>query len=299
MRLPALVLLALALTRSANAQAASSDLWRVAEGTLVSPAALADDGLAPIWNPASTLAPGGPGVRLGAEAVHSPSEIGVNGGLVAASFRSASVGTVSLSYGRMGISDIVYTETSPEASGGTIPIYSQVISFGIARPLTRVASGGFALRFLTGRLDRGQNSRIGLDFGVQLATGHVRFGAVTQFLDPSFGSAARSAAYNLGAEARSGTFAALGAPGTVTVRYGLTALEGESAQHLLAVELGLARVLTLDLGASREATASDVVWRSRFALGLGAGRYRIRIDRDGGVNGFGATYGFALTALFR
>jgi hypothetical protein len=43
---------------------------------------------------------------------------------------------------------------------------------------------------------------------------------------------------------------------------------------------------------------TDAIWRSRMGLGLGVGRYQVTISRDGGVNGFGPTWAFALTALF-
>ncbi len=38
---------------------------------------------------------------------------------------------------------------------------------------------------------------------------------------------------------------------------------------------------------------------SRLGFGVSVGRYRVAINRDGGVNGFGATWAFAMTALFR
>ena len=41
------------------------------------------------------------------------------------------------------------------------------------------------------------------------------------------------------------------------------------------------------------------LWRSRLGLALTAGRYRVYLGRDGGVNDFGATYRFGLTAAMR
>jgi hypothetical protein len=67
-------------------------------------------------------------------------------------------------------------------------------------------------------------------------------------------------------------------------------------QHLLTVGLGLGGVAEVDVGAAREETAGFQVWRSRFGVSLDVGRYRVYLGRDGGVNGFGATYRFGLTA---
>jgi hypothetical protein len=71
---------------------------------------------------------------------------------------------------------------------------------------------------------------------------------------------------------------------------------GEEVQHLLSGGLNLGGIAELDVGAAREAEAGVVVWRSRMGLAVSAGRYRIYLGRDGGVNDFGATYRFGLTA---
>jgi len=83
------------------------------------------------------------------------------------------------------------------------------------------------------------------------------------------------------------------------VRYGLTAQKGESAEHLLTGGIALGESLALDAGASLEHASGDTVVRSRLALAFGSGPFRFQIGRDGGVNGFGATYRFGLTGSFR
>ena len=70
-------------------------------------------------------------------------------------------------------------------------------------------------------------------------------------------------------------------------------------QQKIRRQLHAVRSLSLDVGASREATSSDAVWRSLLGLGIGAGRYVVRIGRDGGAHGLGATYRFGLTAVFK
>lgn len=286
------------LARGAQAQASvASDLWRVAAGTLVVPAALSDGGTAPLWTPAVALG-SGERYRLGIEAINSPSDIGVSGGMAALSTRAGGLGIVSVTYGRLSVGDVAYTETSPEAIG-EVTVYNQSASLGVSGPIARGFTGGAAVRYLSGELGSVSRRQFGLDFGAQYASRHLRLGAATWFFDPTFGASAGAASYNVGAEYRSAAFSAWGTPATVLLRYGLTAARGESAQHLLTGGVTLGGALALDAGASRERASDDGVWRSRLGVAVGSGAFRIQIARDGGVNEFGATYRFGLTAVFK
>ena len=277
----------------------ASDLWRVAAGTLVVPAALTDDGSAPLWTPAAILKEHDR-YRFGVEAIHAPSEVGLSGGVLAFTTRFGARSAVSLTYGRLGIGSVGYTETSPELVGSSLDIYNQTASVGIAHAFGNTLTGGVAVRYLSGRLAFTSRSQFGVDLGAQYAgRSHLRLGVTTHFFDPAFGPASQSASYSLGAEYRSGGFSLWGAHGVALIRYGLTAARGNDSQQLLSAGLALGTSLLLDLGAAREQTAADVVWRSRLGLGIGAGRYTVRIARDGGVNDFGATYRFGLTAVFK
>jgi len=290
----------LAWPASGQAQTAvSSDLWRVAAGTLTEPAALIEDGTAPFWTPAVTLPAGGARFRFGAEAVHGPSEIGVNGGILTLTARAGRWGTTHVTYGWIGLGDVAYTETSPEAVGGTVPVWSQQASVGLAGRLTPFVSLGLALRYLAGRTGALEQSQFGLDAGMQyIGIPHVRIGVASSFLDPTFSSNQQAAGGSAGIEYRSTRFALWGADATLTGRYGATLLRGEDLQHLVGLGLGLGSI-TLDIGASRESMAHDVVWRSRAGLALRSGRYRVQIGRDGGVNAFGPAYRFGLTVVLR
>ena len=142
---------ALASPSAARAQAAlTTDLWRVAAGTLVVPPALATDGSAARWTPAIALPGSGLAARVGLETIHADADAGVSGAVAAIAFRPSGTITVNFVYGRMSVGDLVRTETSPEALGG-IPVFAQVVSLGIART---VAGGlltvGAAARALTG-----------------------------------------------------------------------------------------------------------------------------------------------------
>ena len=277
----------------------ASDLWRVAAGTLVVPAALADEGTAPLWTPAIVLKDQ-ERYRFGVEAVHAPQEIGLSGGIVAFTTRAGAASAISLTYGRLGIASVGYTETSPELVGGSLEIYNQTASLGVAHAFSPALTGGVALRYLSGQLAFATRAQFGLDFGaLYLGLPHMRIGATTHFFDPAFSSASQAASYSVGAEYHSSEFALWGVRGTALARWGLTASRGDDTQQLISAGLTIGSSLSLDCGAARERTAADAVWRSRFGLGLGAGPYTVRLARDGGVNDFGATYRFGVTAVFK
>jgi len=295
---PAAALLPL-LAGPLKAQASvASDLWRIATGTLVVPAALAEDGTAPLWTPAVVLT-GDAHYRFGVEAVHAPAEVGVSGGILAFTTRTGARTALSLTYARLGLGSVGYTETSPEIVGGALEIYNQTASLGMAYAFSGALTGGVAVRYLSGQLAFATRSQFGVDVGAQLVgSSHLRLGVTTHFFDPGFSSASQAASYSVGAEARTGAFQLWGTRSTALMRYGVTAGHGDT-QQLLSAGLTLGSTLFLDGGAARENIATDVVWRSRMSLGVGAGRYTVRIARDGGVNDFGATYRFGLTAVFK
>jgi len=292
--------LALLAAPAARAQSAiTADLWRVAAGTLVGPAALAADGAAPLWTPAFALTGAGPAAQVTVEAIHAPAEAGVGGAIAALSYRPRGPWTLSAIWGRLSIGDLVRTETSPEALGA-IAAYTEVMSLGVARTVAGGAvTVGVAARGLFGRLDDRGSARWTADLGAIYAAGHLRLGAATRFFDPSSASAESGASYSLGAELRTSEGTLWGAPARAAVRYGLGLAHGEQASHLLTAGVVLARLFEFDAGAAREAVAGESVWRSRVGAAVSAGRYRVYLGRDGGVNGFDATYRFGLSAKVR
>ncbi|MEK6609907.1 MAG: hypothetical protein AABZ35_03190 [Gemmatimonadota bacterium] len=284
----------------AQVAAIASDLWRVAAGTLVEPDAVASGGAAPLWTPAVVLSGSFARVRVGIETIHAPSEIGVNGGIAAVGVRLGDLGTLNAVYGHIGLGDLVRTETSPEGLTGSLPAYAQLLSLGAARQVSPALVAGAAFRLQSGRLaDRGR-TQVGLDVGVvySIMPG-FRLGVTTRFWDPTLGRAEKASSYALGGEYRTPGFPMWGTEAAFVARYGATLLHGESPQHLISGGLALGNALELDAGTAYEEAAGESVWRGRFGLTVGAGRYRIVVARDGGVNGFGATYRFGLAASFR
>jgi hypothetical protein len=288
----------LGAARDAAGQAAvASDLWQVAAGTLVVPSALADDGSAALWTPASALPRAGPSLRLGIEAIHAPSEVGLSGGIATLGIRLGGIGTLNAVYGRLGIDGLVRTETSPEGIGD-IPVYAEVVSLGLGRAITPGLMAGVAVRSIAGQLDVSSRSQLGVDVGVRYThPSHVTIGFATRFFDPTFRRAEQASSYSVAASYQTAPSPMWGTTGVVMLRYGATWTHGEGVQHLLSGGLGLGRIAELDVGAAREYEAGTAVWRSRLGLAVGAGRYRVYLGVDGGVNAFGATYRFGLTAV--
>jgi len=291
----------LGTARDAAGQAAvASDLWQVAGATLVVPGPLAEDGSAAFWTPAVALDRPAAALRLGVEAVHAPSDVGVSGGIAAVGIRLGAVGTLNAVYGRLGVDGLVRTETSPEGIGGDIPVYAEVISLGLARSVARGLVVGVAARSMTGQLDVVSRTQLGLDVGLRYTDpNRITLAFATRFFDPTFRQAGEAASYSAAASYRTLPSPMLGTSGVVTLRYGATVTHGEGVQHLLSAGIALARVLDVDAGAAREQVDGVSVWRSRLGVGLVAGRYRIYLARDGGVNDFGATYRFGLTTSWR
>ncbi len=286
--------------RGAVGQAAvASDLWQVAAGTLVIPSALADDGSAALWTPAVVIAAGGRQARFGIEAVHSPSDIGISGGIATLGIRLGGLGTLNAVYGRLGIDGLVRTETSPEGLGD-IPVYAEVVSLGFARVVAPGLVAGAAVRSVAGQLDVSSRTQLGLDFGARytFAT-HLTLGFATRFFDPTFRQAEEAASYSLAGAYQTGPTPMWGTTVVLALRYGATWMHGEGMQHLVSGGVSLGGNAEVDVGAARETQAGVAVWRSRLGVAVGTGRYRIYLGRDGGVNGFGATYRFGLTAGMR
>ena len=298
MRLPVLLAATSFLVRPAFAQTSVvADLWRVAEGTMVMPAALANDGVAAFWTPAVMLG-AAERYRVGILAVHSPSEIGVSGGLVAFSAR-VNIGTLNVSYGRLGIGSVGYTETSPEIVGGEVDIYNQAVSVGVAGRLMSGMVGGLAVRYLSGKMGFNSADLFGLDVGARYEpSGHVRLGVSSQFHE--LGGPTDATTYSFGGEVRSSDFTAWNTTASLALRLGLqTSPRAEEDTQLITAGLAVGPSFMLDYGAEHESTNVDSVWRSRLGVGFTARQFTARIARDGGVHGFGATYSFSMTATFR
>ena len=291
---------ALAPPPAARAQSAfTTDLWRVAAGTLVIPAALANDGSATLWTPATALPGSGLAARMGVETIHADADAGVSGALATIAFRPSGAVTVNFIYGRMSVGDLVRTETSPEAVG-SIPAFAQVVSLGIARSLAGgLVTVGVAARALTGQLDVQSRTRIAADIGAACTTPHVRVGVATRFFDPTAGPSASGASFDVASEVRTSTVTVWGAPFVAQARYGLGLAGGEGPEHLVTAGVSIGGAFDLDAGAARETVAGTAVWRSRFGAALTAGRYHVYVGRDGGVNGFGPTYRFGLAAVVK
>jgi hypothetical protein len=212
----------------------TADLWRVAAGTLVVPPALADDGSAAFWTPATALPGSGVAARLGVETIHSDAEAGVTGAVATITFRPSGAITANFVYGRMSVGDLVRTETSPEGLG-SIPAFAQVVSLGVAGTVARGRlTVGTAIRALTGQLDTRSSTRLAVDVGAECTSAHLRIGAATRFFDPTAARHASGSSLSVAGEARTSPATVWGAPTVAKLRYGLGLAAGEGPEHFVS-----------------------------------------------------------------
>jgi hypothetical protein len=184
--------------------------------------------------------------------------------------------------------------------GGAIDIYNQALSVGVAGRLTDGLTGGLAVRYLSGKMGWSAGDQLGVDVGAKFEPNdHLRFGASTHFLEPAFADPSDAATYSFGAEARSSAFKAWNTTARLALRVGLQAARANEEAVLVTGGLWLGPSFALDYGAEHESTNVESVWRSRLGVAITAKQFTARIARDGGVHGFGATYSFGMTAVFR
>jgi len=172
-----------------------------------------------------------------------------------------------------------------------------VLSLGLARAIAPGLVAGVAARSLSGRLDIVTASQLGLDFGLRYTTpSRLSFGVATRFFDPLLHASEGAASYSAAASWQTAERRAWGTTLELRFWYGALWEHGEGMQHQLAAGLAMGGVAEVDVGAAREQTAGIEVWRSRLGISLAVGRYRMYLSRDGGVNGFGASYRFGFVA---
>jgi len=293
-----LALLAVAATAPAGARAqatAATQLWRLAASTLPQPAALATGGAAAFWNPAQA----GDTRRAvaGLEIVQTSPVVGAAGFLAAVRTRVASLGDVGLLYGRMEISDLTRTSTTPQPDPGSIPY--NAVSMGLT--WARVVAGatvGAALRFNESRFDTEVLHRWTLDVALQHRVGVLRVGAATHLVSAARNDAAQDAYAGAGVVVWRGVPWAGGRKTTVELRYGLSFGHGFPPDHGLGFGVDFGEVLGVDLMLAREGAYVGSAWRPVGGLRLAVGRYRVTVARDAGVNRVGAAFRAGLAVGF-
>jgi hypothetical protein len=260
---------------------AGAQLWRLAAITLPTPAALATGGPAAFWNPAQEV---GADVQAGLDVIQAPAEIAASGLVATIHVRVPNVGHVGVLYGRMEMSDLVRTTSSPEPEPGGIAFFAHTLGLTWTRAFAGTGLG-VTLAAHENRLDAQESRRWTADVGVARQIGpRLRVAAATHFLSPTGEAEARDVYGAVGVRMFRGELWRGSGEGTVELRYGVSGAHGFPVDHLLGLGFELGRVLSVDLLAAREGGYAEPAWRPVGGVRVAVGRYRVTVARDAGIN---------------
>jgi hypothetical protein len=264
----------------------SADLWRLSAASLAGPAALESGATAAFWNPAA--AQSDDRLRAGVEVLETPDVLSISGLLGGVSYRVTRSLATQVLIGRIGVTDLIRTTTSPASEPGDIPVYEEMVGVGAALrrgPIT----GGALLSGHDARFDADRSAGLTMDAGVRLALPRLTLAAATHFF-PVNGTDRRVTDYYAGAEYDVVRPHLWGAPGRIVLRYGLSTGERTGPEHGGGLGLALANQFRLDASLVRERGYADAAWRPTLGLQFRVGRYSIAAARATGLNGIGASY---------
>lgn len=280
-------------TGSAAAQApALTDLWRVAGSTLATPPALATGPNGMFWNPAALVAEP-PRLAAAVEVLDTPDALAMGGVLATLQWRLGGAFVAGLMVGRIAITDLVRTTTSPLAQPGEIPVHSQVLGLALGW-----SSGPLALALLTrgheSRLDALRESGITHDIGIRWrAVPGWTLAAATRFLEPPF---ARNGVtvLDIGTELSVPIAPVWGSRARILLGLGVGWHGEDPAEIAGSVALALADRLRLAWAAALEQAYGESGLRHTLGIEFRAGQYTVLVARGAGLNGLSGTYRMGL-----
>lgn len=273
----------------------SANLWRVAAASLTSPAALAQGATAVFWNPAAAEPTR---LSVGVQVIETSEVLGLRGivGAVTTSLGPrVQLGVVA---GRMDIRDLVRTTSSPISTGGSIPVYDQMIGGRVRVTLAGLELGGL-VRAHDSRFDALREGGVTMDLGVRYRPfPHVQVAAATHFLPVDL-SERENTDYYFGAEyAFTDAVSVAGLPTTILGRYGLSVRPTGDVEHALGAGAGFGSHVFVDGFVVRESAFGDVAWRPAFGIDIVIGRYAITFARSVGINDVGGIFRIGLDVDF-
>ena len=247
-------------------------------------------------NPAALVLGGAMRARFTVSSLTTGADQAVAGQIVGAAYRLPRDVTAGVSLARAAVSGIVRTTIDPEPVGEEVPYGTLVVSAQAARPVTRHASAGVALRYVHGELDRERRGGVGIDAGV-VATNLLGIdarAALASFLwrpgDASGGGAALTGAVDVRVAGRDSL-------GQVRAGYAYSHATGLSREHFVSVS-GRLGPLEGRVGVARTYAASRGETRPRLAIGLHYARYLVSVAREESPSGLSPVYHFTLVATF-
>jgi len=268
-----------------------ADLWRVADGTLAQPAAVAASPTGTFWNPTAVTRQNGP--RFAIDAFNTPEVVNVSGLLVAATYGFADHAGLGVLAGRMSVGDLIRTSSSPVSEQGSIPVYSQFIGAAIGGRLGPLHAG-VNLLFHDARLDGRDASGATFDFGVRAVPFRGLVLGAASHLANVVVSSGPATEYVVGAAYGFPIAPVLGLTAELHGRYGLTLREVGQSEHLGTLGLVLAGRLLIDAGAVWAGGYGSGAWQPVLGLAFQAGPYRVGIARGSGASGIGGSYRLTL-----
>ncbi|MDH3495956.1 MAG: hypothetical protein OER21_04275, partial [Gemmatimonadota bacterium] len=203
-------------------------LWRVAASTLPAPAPLGTGPTNIFWNPAAVHDL--PGLSAGLEVLHTPDVVSLSGTVGAVAYRISRRVSAGVVGGRLAVSDLVRTTTSPVSEGSEIQAYTQFIGGAIGGGGARLA-GGVLLLVHDALLDQRNEGGVTVDLGVRgRPTDALTFAAATHLAAIPIEQRATTE-YFLGAEYRVGSPHLWGSPGRILARYGVSLRADGPLEH--------------------------------------------------------------------
>lgn len=289
--LPAAALLAGPVAAQAPAL---TELWRVAGTTVPTPSALATGAGGVFWNPAALA--NDPPTRAGTiEVLQTPDVLALSGFLAAGQWRLSRHLVAGVLLGRMAVSDLVRTTTSPVALPGDIPVHSQVAGLAVGWNGGPLVVGALA-RLHDSRIDVRQETGVTTDVGVRWRPiAPVVVAATTRFLAPTL-ERGPSTDLNAGLEGSLPLGRLWGTPARGTASVGVTWDHTNHREFAVGAGLALNDLLGLAWGFGRERSFEALAWRHTLGLTFRTSHYTITVARGEGLNGVGATYRVGLAA---
>jgi len=283
------------LTSAATAQQVPGrDLLEFPVGLLAEAPPISRTMTGGFWNPANAALSPGVRAEVGFAGLTTPQDEGIRLQMVGAAFRVRPSITAALSYVQASVNDVIRTETDP-TSLGEIPYGTSLLSAG-ASTTRGDLSLGTAVRYRWASFDNVHAQSFSLDVGARLdhvAGTPLRVAASTLLLTPNH--AADTPTYMLGLDApilRRDSLFELRAGYSASRTYG----RGREDYGFGTASF---RQLDMSAGVSQTSVYGTVAQRLRLGVGLRYANYTVAFGREDGAAGFGASYQFLITRVFR
>jgi hypothetical protein len=269
----------------------------VAASSLALPPALTEGVAGTFWNPGALG--GASGLAVGAHVFHTSDVLGMSGVLLGGSLPLPRPVRAGVLLGRVDIRDLVRTTTSPDANGGSIPVYTQFVGGNVVVSTGPLAAG-VALQLHEARFDSENASGLTLDAGIRLRpVDRLLIAASTHLLPIDF-STQPTTDYFAGVEYTAWQHRpAEGLTARARVRYGVAYQPDGAIEHRMGIGAELADQIAVDAGVASEAGIGERIWRPSVALGFRFGGYTVALAHGLGANDVGGTFRVGIDIEFR